>query len=83
MTSCRCLSDVTEITFCKGTTHSSLLFHCSYGNRSMASPHLKLEENGIECMPCSPQIISEMLPEINTKEKCNFLIPIIHSENKL
>ena len=26
-------------------------------------------EHGIQCMPCFPQIISEMLPEIPVKEK--------------
>ena len=37
-------------------------------------------EYGIQCMPCSPQIISEMLPEIHTMEKCDFLKPRIHSQ---
>ena len=31
-------------------------------------------------MPCSSQIISEMLPEIHTTKKCYFLKPIIHSQ---
>ena len=31
-------------------------------------------------MPCSPFIISEMLHEIHTMEKCDFLKPIIHSQ---
>ena len=35
-------------------------------------------EYGIQCMPCSSQMISEMLPEIHTVEKCDFLKPIIH-----
>ena len=34
----------------------------------------------IQCMPCSYQIKSEMLPDIHTVEKCFFLKPIIHSE---
>ena len=32
------------------------------------------------CMSCSSQIISEMLPEIHTIEKCYFLKPISHSQ---
>ena len=36
-------------------------------------------EHDIQCMPCSSRIISEMLPEINTMEKCDFLKSIIHS----
>ena len=32
------------------------------------------------CMPCSSQIISEMLAGIHTMEKCDFLKPIIHSQ---
>ena len=38
------------------------------------------EEHGIQCMPCSSRIISEMLPEIHIVEKCDFLKPIIHSQ---
>ena len=36
--------------------------------------HLNIirEEHGIYCMPCSSQIISEMLPEIHTTEKYYF-----------
>ena len=30
-------------------------------------------------MPCSSQIVREMLPEIHTMEKCDFLKPIINS----
>ena len=37
-------------------------------------------EHGIQCMPCSPQIISEMLPEIHTVEKFDFLRSIIYSQ---
>ena len=41
--------------------------------------HLMIRgEHGIQCMPCSSQIISEILPEIHTMEKFDFLIPIIH-----
>ena len=36
-------------------------------------------EQGIQCMPCSSRIISEMLPEIHTMEKCDFLKSITHS----
>ena len=36
------------------------------------------EEHSIHCMPCSSQILSEMLPEIHTMEKCYFLKFIIH-----
>ena len=31
-------------------------------------------------MPSSTQVISEMLPEIHTMEKCDFLKSIIHSK---
>ena len=31
-------------------------------------------------MPCSSRTINEMLPEINTVEKCDFLKPITHSK---
>ena len=31
-------------------------------------------------MPCSSQIIREMLPEIRTTGKCYFLKPIIHPQ---
>ena len=37
-------------------------------------------EHGIQCMPCSSQIISEMLPEIHTMEKFDFVKYIIHSQ---
>ena len=38
------------------------------------------EEHGIQCMPCSSQIINEMLPEIHTVEKFDFLKAMIHSQ---
>ena len=38
------------------------------------------EEHGIQCMPCSSRIISEILPEIQTMIKCVILKPIIHSQ---
>ena len=31
-------------------------------------------------MPCTSQIISEMLSEIHTIDKCDFLRPMIHSQ---
>ena len=31
-------------------------------------------------MLCSSPIMNEMLPEIHTMEKCDFLKPIIHSQ---
>ena len=34
-------------------------------------------------MPCSSRVISEMLPEIDTTEMCNFLKPIINSQNSV
>ena len=37
-------------------------------------------EHGIQCMPCSSQIISEMLTEIRIRAKCDFLKCIIHSQ---
>ena len=30
-------------------------------------------EHGIQCMPCSSRIVSEMLLEIHKMEKCHFL----------
>ena len=33
-----------------------------------------------KCMPCSSRIITKMLPEILTIEKCDFLKPIVHSQ---
>ena len=35
----------------------------------------------MQCMPFSSQIISEMLPEIRTMEKCDVHKSIIHSQN--
>ena len=37
-------------------------------------------EHGIQCMPCSFRIISEMQPIIHTVEKFGFLKSIIHSQ---
>ena len=37
-------------------------------------------ENSIQCMPCSPRSISEVLPEIHTMEKYDFPKPKIHSQ---
>ena len=73
MTSYWCLSDVTEISFCQGTKHTS--YNC-YGNRSMSSSqsHMIRGEHGILCMPCSFRIIGEMLYEIHLmKKKHDFL----------
>ena len=44
--------------------------------------HLTLirEEHGIQCMPCSTRIISEMQPEVYEMERYDFLKPIIHSQ---
>ena len=38
------------------------------------------EELGIQYMPCLSQLISKMLPEIHTLEKCDFLKLIVHSQ---
>ena len=38
------------------------------------------EHGNVQCMPCSPQIISEMLSEIHTMEKCIFLKFMIYSQ---
>ena len=37
-------------------------------------------EHGIQSMPCSSRIISEMLPKIHTMEKFDFLKSIIYSQ---
>ena len=50
--------------------------HC---DRAMALSLKIREEHSIQYMPCSPQMISELLPEIMTKGKYDFLIPITHS----
>ena len=39
-----------------------------------------LGEHGIQCMPCSSQLISETLPEIQTVAKYDFLKSVIHSQ---
>ena len=38
------------------------------------------EENGIQCMPCSSRIISDVLLEIHIMEKFDFFNPVIHSQ---
>ena len=38
------------------------------------------EEHGIHCMPCSSRLVREMLSEIHTLQKFDFLKPIIHSQ---
>ena len=43
-------------------------------------PHKIREEHGIQCMPCSSQIMSEILLEIRTMEKFGFIKSIIHSQ---
>ena len=47
----------------------------------MVSSHIIEEEHGVQCMPCSSSIICEMLPEIQTMEKYDFLKSVIHSDN--
>ena len=37
-------------------------------------------QHGIQCMPCSSRITSEMLPEIHTMEKFDFHKSVIHSQ---
>ena len=39
-----------------------------------------MPEHGEQCIICSSQIISEILPEIHTMEKFEFLKPIILSQ---
>ena len=39
-------------------------------------------EHGINCMPCPSQIIREMLTEIQTMEKFDFLKTMIHLKKK-
>ena len=46
----------------------------------MSLSHIIREEHGIQCMPCSFRIISEMLLEIHTIEKCDVLKSIIRSQ---
>ena len=65
--------------FCQATKHNSWLFPSCYGDRSVSSLMIR-EEYGIQCMPCSSGIISEMQAEIHTMEKFDFLKSIIHSQ---
>ena len=37
-------------------------------------------KHGIQCMPCFSRIISEMLSEIHTTDKCEFLKTVIYSK---
>ena len=53
---------------------TDLWFHLTYNSRG--SWHTL----GIQCMPCSARIISEMLPEIHTVEKFDFLKSMIYSQ---
>ena len=48
-----------------------LLYHFSYNSTG---------EWHIQCMPCSSQIINEILPESHTMEKTYFFNPIIYSQ---
>ena len=83
------------MTFCQGTKHNSWLFPSCYGNRlstivgyslvAMVTDYVVISlmisgEHGIQCMPCSSQIISDMLPEIHTMEKCDLLKPTTYSQ---
>ena len=43
-------------------------------------PFMIRGERGIEYMPFYSRVISEMLPEIHTIEKCDFLKYINHSQ---
>ena len=45
----------------------------------MAYSICHVEDHGIQCMPCFSQIVSEMLPEIHTMEKFDFLKSMSHS----
>ena len=38
------------------------------------------EEHGIQCMPCSSRVISEMQLEIHAMEQFDFVKSIIHSQ---
>ena len=48
---------------------------------SVCTINENLVEHGIHCLPCSSQIISEMLPEIHKMKKVQFFFkPMIHSQ---
>ena len=53
-----------------------LIITSFYGNRSIASFHLKFE-GSVYAMLLTDY---KTLPEINTMEKCNFLRSVIHSQ---
>ena len=63
---------------------TDLLCHLIYSSRGAwhccVISFIFLEEHGIQCMPCSSQIISEMQPEIYNMEKFDFLKSLIHSQ---
>ena len=55
-----CLCDVTEISFCQCSKHTSLSFHSCCGNRLCGVISLIIrEEHGIQFMPCSSPIMSD------------------------
>ena len=64
----RCHRDV----FLQGTNHNSF-----YSTVAMVSSHLQFERSMAYRLPCSSQIINEMLHEIHTMQKSDFLKLII------
>ena len=69
------------MSFCQGTKQNSLVILLLLWLPICGVISLIIrKKHGIQCMLCSFQIIIEMLPEIHTMEKCDFLKSVIHSQ---
>ena len=80
MTSYLFQSDVIGMPFCQGTKHNSCLLPSCYGNRSMSSSHYDLRGASHTVYAMLLSNYGEILPEINTMDKCVFLKSMIHSQ---
>ena len=61
---------------------TDLWYHFTYNPRGAWHTVYAMlpEEQGIQCMPCSSKIISQLLPEIHTMQNYDFHKPITHSQ---
>ena len=65
--------------FCQGTKHNGYSLVAIVID--LCRHHFMIRgKHGIKVMPCSRRIIIDMLPEIHTMEKCDFLTFMIHSQ---
>ena len=80
------LSNFIETSSCRGTKHNSWLFHIVAMGTDLWHHHTyDLRGGGGEAWHTvyamySPRIISEMVSESLTMEKCDFLKPIVYSQ---